>query len=94
MTTTNNIWTREIANHVGSRIAAVRSQKGLSREALANSIGVRYNAVADWEKGVRLPKLESLLLLTQALALHSVEELLGGPFGTQTLLDRRRHRDH
>ena len=86
----NDDWTREIAIHVGARIEAVRSRQGLSRESLANLIGVQYNALADWEKGVRPPKLESLLLLTQSLALHSVEELLGGPFGTQVLLERRR----
>lgn len=89
----NDNWTRQIATQVGAQIEAVRSRQGLSREALANSIGVQYNAVADWEKGVRPPKLESLLLLTQALALHSVEELLGGPFGTQALLERRRQDD-
>lgn len=75
---------------MGARIKAVRTKKGISREALAALIGVRYNAATDWEKGMRPPKLESLLLLTHALALHSVEELLGGPFGTQALLDRRR----
>ena len=83
-------WTRKIANHVGARIEAERSKHGLSREALAKSIGVRYNAVADWENGARLPKLESLLLLTQAFGFRSVEELLGGPFGTQRLLEGRR----
>lgn len=82
-------WTQEIAKHVGDRIRSMRSERGISRDDLALLLGVGYNSVAGWENGLRPPKLDSLLLLTEALRLHSIEELLGGPFGTQILLERR-----
>lgn len=82
-------WTRRIAKRLGQRIELLREEEGLSRSQLAERAGVGYNAVRDWEQGVRVPKLPSLLLIAEIFGYHSIEELLGGPFGTSELLALR-----
>ena len=54
---------------LGRRIAALRREKGLTQEALAEAMGVSRNHIADIELGVRNTGVLSLLLICKALAL-------------------------
>jgi transcriptional regulator with XRE-family HTH domain len=54
---------------LGRRIAALRREKGLTQEALAEAMGVSRNHVADIELGARNTGVWSLLLVCKALAI-------------------------
>jgi len=58
----------EALKTLGSRIAELRREKGLTQEALAEAMGVSRNHVADIELGTRNTGVWSLLLVCRALA--------------------------
>ena len=60
-----------------ARLAALRRQKGLSQEQLAERIGVSRQAVSKWESAQCLPETETLAALCTALAC-SADTLLFG----------------
>ena len=49
-----NFW-RFIMIQIGNKIKALRKQKDLSQEVLANYLGVSFQAVSKWETGTALP---------------------------------------
>ena len=53
------------------KIKELREEKGLSQQAVADSIYVSRSAVAKWENGLGLPSKESLRLLSE---FYNVEE--------------------
>ena len=57
----------EALKTLGRRIAALRREKGLTQEALAEAMGVSRNHVADIELGARNTGVWSLLLICRAL---------------------------
>ena len=59
----------EALKMLGSRIAELRHEKGLTQEALAEAMGVSRNHSADIELGVWNTGVWSLLLISKALAL-------------------------
>lgn len=52
---------------IGSRIKEKRIEKGLTRKELANMIGVTPSAIANYENGVSVPKLEIMSDLIREL---------------------------
>ena len=74
---------------IGARTRELRTEKGWSRQTLANKLGVRWNAIRYWEIGKNVPELQSLLLMVEVFGLRSIEEVLGGPLGTTKLLSLR-----
>lgn len=48
---------------MGMRIAIARKEKGLSREALADHLGIKTATVKQWEDGRRAPRTNQLLTL-------------------------------
>ena len=61
---------------LGKRIAALRKEKGLTQEQLAEKVGVSAQAVSKWENDVSCPDITLLPLLAD-LSGVSVDELLG-----------------
>jgi len=57
----------EALKTLGRRIAALRREKGLTQEALAEAMGVSRNHVADIELGARNTGVWSLLLICRVL---------------------------
>ena len=53
-------------------IASVREAKGWTRAQLAQQVGVRYDVVCGWERGV-LPRRERLHKLAEVLALDYLD---------------------
>lgn len=82
-------WPSEIARLVGTRIAALRHQRGWSQRALADRVGRTATQIGLWERGEYLPKLPALLELTEAYGLGSIEELLGDMLGSRRLIELR-----
>lgn len=56
---------RDVALDVGQRLARTREALGLTQEELAEQIGFSRSAVANWEKGDRLPDQEGMMRLYQ-----------------------------
>lgn len=62
---------------LGKRIAALRREKGLKQEELAEKLGVSAQAVSKWENDQTCPDISLLPLLAKTLGV-SVDELLSG----------------
>ncbi len=61
---------------LGETIQALRRQKNLTQEQLAEQVGVSRQAVSKWELNNALPDTDKLVPLARALGV-SAEELLG-----------------
>ena len=70
---------------IGSRIAALRKQKGLSQEKLAEKLGVSSQAVSKWENDASCPDISLLPALADVLGV-TTDELLTGKSNTVTLV--------
>ena len=62
---------------LGKRIAALRHEKGLKQDELAEKLGVSAQAVSKWENDQTCPDISLLPLLSKTLGV-SVDELLSG----------------
>lgn len=62
---------------VGSFIAELRKEKGLTQAELAERVGVTGGAVSKWERGLCYPDIETVVRLAEVLDL-SVGEILAG----------------
>lgn len=72
---------------VGTQIAHLRKEKGLTQNDLGDRLGVSFQAVSKWERGETLPDTALLLDLANALE-TSVDSILSG--GSQVLHYRGR----
>jgi transcriptional regulator with XRE-family HTH domain len=59
-------------------LRSVRSRKGLSQHELAEACGLHRTEISLLERGIRSPRLETLISLTFALELDTPAELLEG----------------
>ena len=60
---------------LGNRIKAARKEKKKTQDEVAEVIGVRKNAVSEWERGVKQPGILNLLNYCSALGM-TLDELL------------------
>ncbi len=68
-------------NELGSRIRALRKERGLSQEALAQALEVSRQAVTKWEDGSSLPSTANLFALSGFFGVP-LAELTGTPEGS------------
>lgn len=62
---------------IGSRIARLRKEKGMTQEALAEKLGVSSQAVSKWENDMACPDISLLTTLADVLGV-TTDELLSG----------------
>lgn len=62
-------------NDVGRRIAQKRKEKNMTQMALADAMGVSFQAVSNWERGNSMPDISKLPELSAVLDI-SIDELL------------------
>jgi transcriptional regulator with XRE-family HTH domain len=67
---------QQIASAIGSRILALRTERGWSQERLAREIRMSRETVRAAEAGERIPEWETLELIADAFGV-SLGELLG-----------------
>ena len=64
------------AQILSERILSLRKEKGLTQEALAQQLGVSFQAVSKWENGQSCPDIALLPLLAEVFGV-SVDSLFG-----------------
>ncbi len=74
---------------IGSRIAELRKQKGLSQEALGEALRVTRQSISKWESDSALPEIEKLVSMSRIFGvsvgvLLGVEEHAADPAGAET----------
>jgi len=68
---------QEVLRELGQRIRTWRKGKGMSQEGFADLCGLHRTAMGLLERGKSIPRLDTLLLVSQHLGL-SVSDLLQG----------------
>lgn len=63
----------------GQRLARLRTEQGLTQEELAYRSEVHRTAIANLEKGVNVPRLDTLLKLAAALEVKPGQLIEGMP---------------
>lgn len=66
-------WLIPRRRQVGARIRAARTHAGLTQLELGNRVGRDHRTVHRWEYGARVPSLDDLLLLADALGVQPQE---------------------
>lgn len=64
---------------IGTFIAKIRKEKGLTQQKLAEKLNVSDRAVSKWERGINLPDSSIMIHLCKILGI-SVNELLTGDY--------------
>ena len=54
-------------SEVSERIMLARKNKGMTQMELANALGISYQAVSNWERGVSMPDISNLEPLASVL---------------------------
>lgn len=54
----------------GERIKAMRKRAGLTQAELAEKLEIPYQSIGQWERGIRIPKQETLIKIAKALGVH------------------------
>ena len=67
-----------ITDVVGKRIEFCREQRNISRQELADLMGVTRQTVYRWEQGERLPDILAFLKITRILGV-GIEDILSIP---------------
>ncbi|WP_155974189.1 helix-turn-helix domain-containing protein [Streptococcus ruminantium] len=65
---------KELARYIGQRIKDYRKQIGLTQKELAEKVGMGHTTIANYEKGFRSPKKDTLFDLAEVLGV-SIDDL-------------------
>ena len=75
---------------IGNRIAKYRKERGLTQEALAESMGVSAQAVSKWENDASCPDISLLPQLSKTLGITTDELLTGNSAVVRMLTEQER----
>ena len=67
-----------VRDRFAANLRKARTRKGLSQQKLAEVCGLHRTEISLLERGIRSPRLETLITLTFALDLKTPAELLEG----------------
>lgn len=67
---------------VAANIAKLRKEKGFTQMALADKLGISFQAVSNWERGISMPDISKLGELAELFEV-SIDEILGNERGTE-----------
>ena len=62
----------------GRTISQARKKQNMTQMELADRMGISFQAVSNWERGVSMPDISKLLELSEVLGI-TVDEILGKP---------------
>lgn len=63
-------------SEIGNKISLLRKSANLTQMELANRLGISFQAVSNWERGISMPDISNLGALAEILGV-SVDELIG-----------------
>ena len=78
---------------IGSRIAQMRKEKGMTQESLAQSLGLSPQAVSKWENDLACPDITLLPQLSRLLGVSADELLSGRPAPAVTVVPEDQRKD-
>ena len=58
---------KDISAEIGAQIRYARTKAGMTRADLAESLSIRQSAVANWEAGIRVPRIQTLYRIAYSL---------------------------
>lgn len=61
---------------IGKRIQEIRTQRGMTQEALAERINISKSSISEWEACKRVPQMKTLRKIAEALGVD-VWEIIG-----------------
>lgn len=61
---------------IGINISKMRKSKGLTQMELADKLGISFQAVSNWERGISMPDISKLGELSELFEV-SIDEILG-----------------
>lgn len=67
---------------IGLQIMNARKKKGITQMELADRMGISFQAVSNWERGLSCPDISKLFELSELFDV-SIDELLGNPRAAQ-----------
>ena len=65
------------AKKTGIKLREHRKAAGLLQKDIGRMIGIDPSSISIWERGVRIPSVDNLVLLSRAYAVP-IEDLIGG----------------
>ena len=74
-----------LSKRLGSRLAQLRTERGLSQEQVAHALEVHVETISRIERGTSLPSLSRLYELAEALGVPVTELLLGSSVRTSDI---------
>lgn len=66
-----------LAAEIGERIIENRNELGISQEELAEEIGVSINTLSNMENGKYFPKIDNIIMLSEAFSVSPEYMILG-----------------
>jgi len=63
-------------NKFSERLKELREEKGLNLATLGKELGVSYVAIGRWERGTRIPNMDSLIAIAKFFNV-SIDYLVG-----------------
>lgn len=62
---------------IGERIKELRKQQGMTQSDLAKKLGIPYQSIGQWERGIRTPKPKTIFRIIEALGVDNSVFLQG-----------------
>jgi transcriptional regulator with XRE-family HTH domain len=87
MTVTDAAWFSAEAATFGDRLAGARDAAGLSQKGLADKLGVKQAAIANWENDTKEPRANRLQMLSGLLGVSMTWLLTGEGEGLEEPLE-------
>lgn len=77
---------------IGERIASARMKAGLTQADIAQKLNVTAQTISAWERGVKNPKLDTIIRVCNAIGCDASEILNTVVFSTDTEMEVEEHR--
>lgn len=77
---------------IGERIVAARMKAGLTQADIAQKLNITAQAISAWERGVKTPKLDTIIRICNAIGCDTSEILNTVDFSTDTETEVEEHR--
>lgn len=77
---------------IGERIVAARMKAGLTQADIAQKLNVTAQTISAWERGVKTPKLDTIIRICNAIGCDTSEILNTVDFSTDAETEVEEHR--